>query len=176
MEPDEADRVFEAIVAAVARGERSRALQMAEAALRYLMDEPLVLLLAAEALEEQGRGDEALSLIGRASEIVPEQAEVWRRLGGAMVRQGRTADALAAFERALDIQPDSVATLMDAGEASYRLAALTGAERLFPACGGTCPQRGERARGPRRRCGQTAKDRRGAGSGGAGARYSARNS
>jgi tetratricopeptide (TPR) repeat protein len=131
METDEADRVFEAIVAAVARGQRSRALQMAEAALRYLMDEPLVLLLAAEALDEQGRGKEALSLIEQASEIVPEQAEVWRRLGAAMVRQGRTADALAAFKRALDIEPDSVATLMDAGEASYRLAALTAAERYF---------------------------------------------
>jgi tetratricopeptide (TPR) repeat protein len=131
METDEADRVFEAIVAAVARGERSRALQMAEAALRYLMDEPLVLLLAAEALDEQGRGREALSLIKRASEIVPEQAEVWRRLGAAMLRQGRTADALAAFKRALDIEPDNVATLMDAGEASYRLAALTAAELYF---------------------------------------------
>lgn len=131
MDPDEADRVFEAIVAAVARGERSRALQMAEAALRYLMDEPLVLLLAAEGLDMQGRGLEALSLIERASEIVPEQAEVWRRLGGAMVRQGRSADALTAFKRALDIQPDNVATLMDAGEASYRLAALTAAERYF---------------------------------------------
>ena len=85
------------------------------------MDEPLVLMLAAESLEEQGRALEALSLIERASEIVPEQAEVWRRLGGGMVRQGRSADALAAFGRALDIQPDSVATLMDAGEASYRL-------------------------------------------------------
>jgi tetratricopeptide (TPR) repeat protein len=131
MDPDEADRVFEAIVAAVARGERNRALHMAEAALRFFMDEPLVLMLAAESLEEQGRALEALSLIERASEIVPEQAEVWRRLGGGMVRQGRSADALAAFGRALDIQPDSVATLMDAGEASYRLSALTAAERYF---------------------------------------------
>jgi tetratricopeptide (TPR) repeat protein len=131
METDEADRVFDAIVAAVARGERSRALQMAEAALRYLMDEPLVLMLAAEALDEQGRGQEALRLIEQASEIVPEQAEVWRRLGDAMVRQGRTANALAAFKRALDIEPDSVATLMSAGEASYRLAALRAAESYF---------------------------------------------
>ena len=131
MDPDEADRVFEAIVAAVARGERSRALHMAEGALRFFMDEPLVLMLAAESLEEQGRALEALSLIERASEIVPEQAEVWRRLGGAMVRQGRSADALAAFGKALDIQPDSIATLRDAGEASYRLSALTAAERYF---------------------------------------------
>ncbi len=143
METDEADRVFEAIVAAVARGERSRALQMAEAALRYLMDEPLVLLLAAEALDEQGRGREALSLIGRASEIVPEQAEVWRRLGAAMVRQGRTADALAAFKRALDIEPDSVATLMDAGEDEIGARAAAGHAFLigFPRSGTTLLER-----------------------------------
>ena len=39
MDSDEADRVFEAIVAAVGRGERKRALHMAEAALRYFMDQ-----------------------------------------------------------------------------------------------------------------------------------------
>ena len=131
MEPDEADSVFAAIVAAVARGERSQAMQMAEMALQYLMDEPLVLLLAAEGLDERGCGLEALGLIERASQIAPEQAEVWRRLGIAMARQGRSADALAAFTTALDIQPDNVPTLMNAGEASYRLAALTAAERCF---------------------------------------------
>ena len=131
LDSDEADRIFEAIVAAVARGDRKRALHMAEAALRYLMDEPLVLLLAAESLDEQGRAPEALSLLTRASEIAPEQAEVWRRIGALMVRQGRTRDALGAFEKALDIEPYSVATLLAAGEASYRLGALTSAGDYF---------------------------------------------
>jgi tetratricopeptide (TPR) repeat protein len=128
---DEADRVFEAIVAAVARGERKQALHMAEAAVRYFMDEPFVLLLAAESLDEQGRPLETLSLLTRATEIAPEQAEVWRRLGAMMVREGRTRDALGAFEKALDIEPDSVATLLGAGEASYRLGALTSAGDYF---------------------------------------------
>ena len=131
LDSDEADRVFEAIVAAVARGDRKRALHMAEAALRYLMDEPLVLLLAAESLDEQGRAPEALSLLTRASEIAPEQAEVWRRIGALMVRQGRARDALGAFEKALDIEPYSVATLLAAGEASYRLGALSSAGDYF---------------------------------------------
>jgi tetratricopeptide (TPR) repeat protein len=127
LDSDEADRIFEAIVAAVARGDRKRALHMAEAGLRYFMDEPLVLLLAAESLDEQDRAPEALSLLTRASEIAPEQAEVWRRIGALMVRRGRTRDALGAFEKALDIEPDSVPTLLAAGEASYRLGALTSA-------------------------------------------------
>jgi Flp pilus assembly protein TadD len=131
LDSDEADRVFEAIIAAVGRGERKRALHMAEAALRYFMDEPLVLLLAAESLDEQGRALEALGLLTRASEIAPEQAEVWRRLGAMMVRQGRTRDALGAFETALGIEPDNVATLLAAGEASYRLGALTSAGDHF---------------------------------------------
>ncbi len=131
MHPDEADRVFEAIVAAVARGDRSHALRLALAGLREFMDEPLVLMLAAEGLDEQGKGQEALTLLERAAQIVPEQAEVWRRLGGAMVRQGRLAEGLAAFKRALELQPDDITTLMAAGEASYRLSALTAAEHYF---------------------------------------------
>ena len=131
LDSDEADRIFDAIVAAVARGERKRALHMAEAALRYFMDEPLVLLLAAESLDEQDRAPEALSLLTRAAEIAPEQAEVWRRIGALMVRQGRTRDALGAFEKALGIEPDSVVTLLAAGEASYRLGALTSAGDYF---------------------------------------------
>jgi tetratricopeptide (TPR) repeat protein len=131
LDSDEADRIFDAIVAAVARGERKRALHMAEAALRYFMDEPLVLLLAAESLDEQGRAPEALSLLTRAAEITPEQAEVSRRIGALMIRQGRTRDALSAFEKALAIEPDSVVTLLAAGEASYRLGALTSAGDYF---------------------------------------------
>jgi tetratricopeptide (TPR) repeat protein len=131
LDSDEADRIFDAIVAAVARGDRKRALHMADVALRYFLDEPLVLLLAAESLDEQGRLPEALSLLTRASEIAPEQAEVWRRIGALMVRQGRTRDALGALEKALDIEPDSVPTLLAAGEASYRLGALTSAGDYF---------------------------------------------
>lgn len=131
LDSDEADRIFDAIVAAVARGERKRALQMAEVALRYFMDEPLVLLLAAESLDEQDRAPEALSLLTRAAEIAPEQAEVWRRIGASRVRQGRTRDALGAFEKALGIEPDSVPALLAAGEASYRLGALTSAGDYF---------------------------------------------
>jgi tetratricopeptide (TPR) repeat protein len=131
MNSDEQDRVFEAIVAAVTRGDRGQAHRLAIAGLREFMDEPLVLLLASEGLDEQGQVQEALTLLERAAQIVPEQAEVWRRLGGAMVRQARLADGLAAFEKALEIQPDIVATLMAAGDASYRLGALTTAEAYF---------------------------------------------
>jgi tetratricopeptide (TPR) repeat protein len=131
MNSDEQDRVFEAIVAAVTRGDRVQAHRLAISGLREFMDEPLVLLLASEGLDEQGKVQEALTLLERAAQIVPEQAEVWRRLGGAMVRQARLADGLAAFQKALEIQPDIVATLMAAGDASYRLGALTAAEGYF---------------------------------------------
>ena len=131
MNSDEQDRAFEAIVAAVARADRSQAHRLAIAGVHEFMDEPLVLLLASEGLDEQGQVQEALALLERAAQIVPEQAEVWRRLGSAMVRQDRLADGLAAFEKALEIEPDTVATLLAAGDASYRLGAMTAAERYF---------------------------------------------
>jgi hypothetical protein len=72
MSAETADAVFEDIVAAVTRGDRSQALRLAAAALDQGLDEPLVLLLTAEGLEEQGRAPEAFGLIRRAADIAPE--------------------------------------------------------------------------------------------------------
>jgi len=131
MSAETADAVFEDIVAAVTRGDGSQALRLAAAALDQGLDEPLVLLLTAEGLEEQGRAPEAFDLIRRAADIAPEEPDVWHRLGVALVRQGRLAGGLAAFKTALKLHPDFLAALIDAGIASFRVGGLTAAEGYF---------------------------------------------
>lgn len=131
LSPRNAERTFETIVSAVGAGDRAGALSLAAAALEQGLEEPLVLLLAAERLQEQGRGLEALQLIERAAESAPEEAEVWRRLGGARMRLERWAEALDAFRTALEITPEIVPTLIEAGAASLRLGDVNAAEGYF---------------------------------------------
>jgi tetratricopeptide (TPR) repeat protein len=126
-----ADAAFGAIVAAVTRGDRKRAISLAAAALDQGLDEPLVLLLAAEGLEDEGRAGEAFDLIRQAVDLAPEQQEAWRRLGNALVRSGKVDEGLAAFRTALKIGPDMAPTLIAAGGASYRLGELTEADGYF---------------------------------------------
>ena len=88
--PPEASPVdFDAIVSAFTRGDRADARAMAAAALENGLDEPLVLYLVAEEAEEQGRDSEAIDLLRRATDIAPEEPDLWHRMGGVLVRQGQ---------------------------------------------------------------------------------------
>jgi tetratricopeptide (TPR) repeat protein len=143
MSPETGDAIYEDIVAAVGCGDRSLALRLAAEALDHGVHEPLVLLLAAEDLEGHGRAFDALLLLEQAVDIAPEETEVWRRFGGLLIRQGRVADGLAALKTALKLDPDIVATLIDAGAASFRLAELTAAEGYFRRAAELAPEEAE---------------------------------
>ena len=119
------------IAAAVGRGDRPQALSLAGAALARGVDHPLVMLLAAEGLEEAGRGAQALALLQQATVAAPEEVEVWRRFGGLLARQDRLAEAVAALETALDLDPDCYPVLVDAGAASFRSSDLMAADGYY---------------------------------------------
>jgi tetratricopeptide (TPR) repeat protein len=125
LSPEEADALFEDIVNSFQRGERESAIRLAVSALEQGLDEPLVLLLAGEALEEEGRGPEGIELLRKAAEIAPEEAQVWYCLGTMLIRQGRDEDGLADLQTALSLQPDLLPALTNAAAASYRLGQLT---------------------------------------------------
>ena len=130
--PPEASPVdFDAIVSAFTRGDRADARAMAAAALENGLDEPLVLYLVAEEAEEQGRDSEAIDLLRRATDIAPEEPDLWHRMGGVLVRQGQWLAGLAAFRTALKLHPDFVAAMIGAGSVSYRLGGLNAAEGYF---------------------------------------------
>lgn len=126
-----ADAAFEAILAAVQEGRRAEALQLATAALAEGLDEPLVLLLAAEALEDEGRAPDAIALLRQASVIAPEEPEPWQRLAAALIRAGQDAEALPALDAALALRPDNLPLLLSAAAAAYRVGQLGTAEARY---------------------------------------------
>ncbi|MCB1705803.1 MAG: sulfotransferase [Halioglobus sp.] len=131
LSPEAAESLFENIVASFERGERDTAMRLAVSALEQGLDEPLVLLLAGEALEEDGRGAEGIELLLEAAEIAPEEAQVWFCLGTMRIRQGLDEAGLADLETALSLQANFLPALANAAAVSYRLGHLTDAESYY---------------------------------------------
>lgn len=131
LSPEEAEALFENIVTRFQQGERADAMRLAVSALEQGLDEPLVLLLAGEALEEQGRGPEGIELLREAAAIAPEEAQVWFCLGTMRIRQGLDEEGLADLKTALSLQSDLLPALSNAAVASYRLGRLTDAGSYY---------------------------------------------
>jgi tetratricopeptide (TPR) repeat protein len=138
-----AERDLAEIVATVTRGERNLAIAMAAAALGRGLEHPLVLVLAAEGLEEQGHAQQAVDLLRKATILAPDGLEVWRRLGRLLATQGMLADALTAFDEALAIDPDAYPVLIDAGAASYKLSDLKASHGYYRRAAELAPEEAE---------------------------------
>jgi tetratricopeptide (TPR) repeat protein len=121
------DQTFQTIMAAIGRVDRERALSLATEAWQAGDQQPLVLMLVAERLEEQGEQAHALELLRRALEQEQDEPEIWRRYGHLLAKAGRFAEAIEAFDEALDIAPDALPVLTAAGDASYRAGSLRSA-------------------------------------------------
>ena len=126
-----ADRTFDQIMEAIQAADRDRALSLAVDACKGGDRQPLVLMLAAEWLEANGKPQDALRLLQEATTNERDEPELWRRLGQLLTRFGQLPDAVAAFEEALDLDPDNLAVLLPAGEASYRSGMLRKALGFF---------------------------------------------
>ena len=131
LSPEAADALFEEIAQTFERGDREQAIALAVAALEQGLDEPLVLLLAAEALEAQGRGQEGIELLRKAAEYAPDEAEVWYCLGTMLIRQGREDEGLADLKMGLSLHPDLLPALTNAAAVSYRHGQLTDSAQFY---------------------------------------------
>jgi tetratricopeptide (TPR) repeat protein len=98
--------IFDEIKAALAARDFARAGVLAEQALAAGHEHPLVLNLAALRAEEDGRLDEALARLRRATELAPTDHGARNALGLCLSRMERHAEALAAFDEALALAPD----------------------------------------------------------------------
>ncbi len=58
------------------------------------------------ALLKQGRREEALATFGKAVQLKPDEADLWRNLGSALADAGRSEDAIRSFQQALKINPN----------------------------------------------------------------------
>jgi tetratricopeptide (TPR) repeat protein len=56
-------------------------------------------------LKQMGRLHEALQVFDKATQLKPEDAELWKRRGGILVALNRAADALFSYQQALNLAP-----------------------------------------------------------------------
>ena len=124
-------RTFQRLMDAIGQADREQALSLATEACKGGDDQPLVLMLAAEKLEEAGELEQAHKLLQRAIDNEANEPELWRRYGQLLVRLGRHTEALRAFEEALDIDPDNSVILQAAGQLCYRSGLLHPARKHY---------------------------------------------
>jgi tetratricopeptide (TPR) repeat protein len=127
----EADADYAAIATAVRNGDRPRAINLAARALKRGAKQPLVLVLAAEGLEERGQPQPAIDLLRAATAAAPQHRVAWMRLAALLARRKAFGEALSAFEAALKVEPDSYPALMGAGEMSLLLNDIAAAEGRY---------------------------------------------
>jgi len=101
-------------IEAAARTDRNRAIDLAIKALGAGHEDPLVLHLVADGLEEDGRLPDAVALSHRATVVAPTQVDVWMVFGRRLRMLGRLEDALEAARTALALAPDSYIAQLEA--------------------------------------------------------------
>ena len=126
VDPDYAD-----VADAVRRQERPRALQLAARAVKRGSRHPLILVLAAEGLEERGRVEPAIDLLRGVTRSSPQHRVAWMRLAALLARQRQFEEAATAFESALALDPNAYPAAMGAGEMRLMLDDLPAAERHY---------------------------------------------
>lgn len=131
---------FEAIEAALARGDMHGAARHAEAMLAAGRRDAYLLNIAAWACEDRGDYSAALRLLEDAQALAPGDPLVTLSVGAVMRKLGRLSDAFAAFARAAPLLADNPAFWLERGyahEAANRFAAAADdfarAVRLDPA-------------------------------------------
>lgn len=91
-------------------------------------------------LADQGRLEEAVSLLGKALALRPDYAQAHNNIGDDLTRLGRAREAVGHLRRALELQPDYPeahynlgAALMELGRPGEGIASFEAALRLRPA-------------------------------------------
>ncbi|MDB5479477.1 MAG: Protein-tyrosine sulfotransferase [Caulobacteraceae bacterium] len=125
------DPDYAAVADAVRRQDRPLAINLAARALKRGHNHPLILVLAAEGLEERGKAAQALDLLRAATRAAPKNRVAWMRLAPLLARQRKFEEAAAAFDAVLAIDPDSFGALMGAGEMRLQLRDPTAAEHHY---------------------------------------------
>ena len=94
-------------------------------------DVPRVRADLADALREQGKIDEALSVCEEAAELAPDNTHVLRAHGRALLAAGRWDEAIAKFSAVLNKTPDDFIALSGTGTALASLGQLNSARECF---------------------------------------------
>lgn len=103
------------------RGERTRAVEQVNEALRLAPDDVGLCLAGGRMTLELGLLDDADRLSATALRAAPQAAEAWHLHGQVASARGQTEQALADFHRGLSIAPLDRGLLLDTAEAYRRL-------------------------------------------------------
>lgn len=131
------------VMAAVGRADRNGALDLATEALKAGDRHPLVLMLAAERVEEAGQLAQALELLREAAQSAPDEPELLRRLGLLLARQGLLHESRTALGQASTLMPDQPMILAALGSVCLALGALDDAQGVYRRLATLLPTQGE---------------------------------
>lgn len=102
----EAKVTVDQVHGAIGAGDVALALRLAHAAHAQGLEHPSVLNLVAYQLEQDGKLDEALAVLGRAIALDPRDQYILTSIGVIHSKSERPLDALRAFDAALAIDPN----------------------------------------------------------------------
>jgi tetratricopeptide (TPR) repeat protein len=104
LDPDHADTLHLMGLLSLHAGQYDHAVEWISRAIRQ-QPKPDYLSSLGEALQRQGRHEEALKVFDKAVQLGPDDAGLWNNLGKILLTLGRPADALLSFEHVLRLNP-----------------------------------------------------------------------
>ncbi len=99
--------------------------------LEQLPDEPNATIFLGILRHQQGRSEDGVVLLRRATELVPDEAGVWLNLGNVLIELERFDQAAEALRRSLELKPESAAVFNNLGIAHLRCGKLDDSEEAF---------------------------------------------
>jgi tetratricopeptide (TPR) repeat protein len=130
-DPKADQATLRAVHEAARSGKHADAAALAQAALAAGHEHPLLLNVAALALEQQGRIAEALELLERAVQLAPSDLGSRNALGLCLLQLERPREALEQFETLLEAKPDASYAHVSRGNAWVMLGEIAAAETSF---------------------------------------------
>jgi tetratricopeptide (TPR) repeat protein len=85
-------------------------------------------------LKQMGRLSDALNVFDKAVQLKPDDAELWKHLGGVLTALDRPADALLSFQHALQLDPRHFEAAYQSGVLLHRLERFAEALVQFDLC------------------------------------------
>jgi tetratricopeptide (TPR) repeat protein len=131
------------IEAALAAGQRNRAIDLAVAAMGRGITPTLVLSLVAEGMEQDGLIADSLALFNRAQFEAPDDLAAKLAFARALSRHGADAEAVAPLEAVLAREPGHFEALMLRGKVATALGDLRGAGAAYEQAWAAKPDHGE---------------------------------
>lgn len=125
------DQQLEAILQRHRRGEIEFAYHAYRQILVQYPEHPTALHYLGLVAQQVGRGDEALRLLKRSSELNPRDPRVFNHLGQVVLAQGRADEAVRYFEQALAVDPRHADSLNNLANTYKARGALREAIELY---------------------------------------------